>query len=303
MEPHNAFSRMQNFILILIDTKMTVNELSKQITTLLTPRYGKEEAPWIARIIFEKVKGWTRTDMLVHADDEASDFVVEQITEIARKCADGTPIQYVIGETQWHGLKLKVTPDVLIPRPETSMLVDIIADTVEGRSDLNVLDLCTGSGCIAVALARQLPFAKVSAGDISTKALDVARENAELTKTKINFFECDVRLPLPLPDGTQDVIVANPPYVLESERKEMEEHVEAHEPALALFVPDDDPLRFYTPIAREASRLLKPGGYLFFEINPLCAGEMRKMLAAEGFADVNIQKDMYGKDRFAICKF
>ncbi|MDE6556086.1 MAG: peptide chain release factor N(5)-glutamine methyltransferase, partial [Duncaniella sp.] len=276
-------------------------QLIRQLSAALSPVYGKDDTPWLVRMIFEHLKGWSQTDILLHQSDEVSDFIVRASTEITEKVAAGQPIQYVLGETWWHGLRIKVTPAVLIPRPETSQLVDIIGDYYKGRENMNVLDLCTGSGCIAIGLAKTLSFAKITAVDISSAALEVARENAVMNKVKINFIEADVLIPLPFHAEEFDLIVANPPYVLESEKGEMATHVVDHEPNIALFVPDFDPIMFYNSIANQAIGFLKNGGRLFFEINPLCADSIKKMLLEKGFEEVSIEADMFGRKRFAIA--
>lgn len=253
------------------------------------------------RTILEYLKGWDQVELAVRSGDEVSDFIAGKVDAIVDRLLNDEPLQYIIGETYWHGMTLKVTPDVLIPRPETSELIDMIADRNSG-SDLAVLDLCTGSGCIAVALATVLPFSHVSAMDVSEAALKVAEENSALRKVKVDFRKGDVLSPLPYDDGEFDIIVSNPPYIAEDEKKDMDKNVLDHEPALALFVPDDDPLKFYKPIAREGLRVAKPGGQLWFEINPRFASELSEMMTAEGWEDVAILLDSNGKKRFAYGK-
>lgn len=256
------------------------------------------EADWMMRIIMEYLKGWKQADLLIRADEEVSDFIAGKADTIITRLLGNEPLQYILGETYWHGMTLKVTPDVLIPRPETSELVDLI--TSENTApDLRVLDVCTGSGCIAVALANTLPFAKVTGTDISEAALDVARENACLRKLKVGFIHSDALGRFPFDDGSMDIVVSNPPYITESEKKEMEPNVLDHEPDIALFVPDSDPLRFYTAISREGLRVTPPGGRIYFEINPLFALQVSRMMTDTGWDDVQILPDMHGKQRFA----
>jgi len=280
---------------------MTLGNLISTRKAKLTPKYGEGEAQWMLRTILEYLKGWDQVELAVRSGDEVSDFITGKVDAIVDRLLNDEPLQYIIGETYWHGMTLKVTPDVLIPRPETSELIDMIADRNSG-SDLAVLDLCTGSGCIAVALATVLPFSHVSAMDVSEAALKVAEENSALRKVKVDFRKGDVLSPLPYDDGEFDIIVSNPPYIAEDEKKDMDKNVLDHEPALALFVPDDDPLKFYKPIAREGLRVAKPGGQLWFEINPRFASELSEMMTAEGWEDVAILLDSNGKKRFAYGK-
>lgn len=277
---------------------MTLRQLLDNGRARLAPLYGQGEADWMMRIIMEYLKGWKQADLLLRADEEVSDFIAGKADAIIARLLDNDPLQYILGETYWHGMTLKVTPDVLIPRPETSELVDLI--TSENIApDLNVLDVCTGSGCIAVALANTLPFSKVTGTDISDAALAVARENASLRKLKVGFMHSDALGQFPFDDGSMDIVVSNPPYITESEKKEMEPNVLDHEPGLALFVPDSDPLRFYTAISREGFRVTRPGGKIYFEINPLFARQVSRMMTETGWDDVQILPDMHGKQRFA----
>ena len=279
---------------------MTLRETVQQIEKSLSPRYGAGEARAMAGIIMEHLKGYSAVDLVLYGDREVSDFIKGKIDAVVERLLAGEPIQYIIGSTRWHGLTIKVTPDVLIPRPETSELVDLITDRYGDTPDLNVLDLCTGSGCIAIALARSLPFSKVTGVDISDEALAVARDNGKELKVSVKWLKADV-LNLSM-TGTYDIIVSNPPYVLESERAEMEAHVLDHEPSLALFVSDDDPLRFYSAILGKAPRLLSESGRIYFEINPLEASSLRDLMVSGGWQDVTVIKDIHGTDRFMTAQ-
>ena len=268
---------------------LTLRQCADNAIRRLLSEYPDGEARWMVRIIFEKLKGWNRTEMMIRADQEISPYIAGKVDEITRR---------LLGEARFYGLTLNVTPDVLIPRPETEELVDMIVADAHGRSDLRVMDLCTGSGCIAIALARNLPFAEVTAVDISAKALEVAPGNATLTKTTIHFRNADV-LSLPRPDkADMDIIVSNPPYIAESERTAMDPNVLDHEPSLALFVPDSDPLKFYRAISSYSRLALRPGGRLYFEINPLFAPQLRSMLEADGWTEITVTPDMQRKQRF-----
>ena len=214
------------------------------------------------------------------------------------------PIQYIIGETHFLDLCLKVNRHVLIPRPETEELVNWVLDTERSRSDVSIqlndlttkiIDIGTGSGCIAIALAKALPKAKVIAIDISEDALTVARENAQKNEVKVEFTQADA-LNLEL-EPEFDVIVSNPPYVRELEQKEMKNNVKKYEPKRALFVPDGDPLKFYRAITLFARKSLKPNGLLFFEINQYLPQETKDILLTNGFNDVELRTDIFGNFR------
>ena len=228
--------------------------------------------------------------------------VAARINEISARLAKGEPVQYILGEAWFHGLKLHVAPGVLIPRPETSQLVDILTDIAGDRPDLDIIDLGTGSGAIAVALARSLRFPNVTAVDISTDALDIARKNAGELGVKITFAEADMLKEESLPRGPWDIVVSNPPYIAPAEAADMERRVLDYEPHIALFAPEGSPLCFYRAAARYAALTLKDGGVLAFEINPDYADDLKTMLGQAGFHDVEIQRDFCGRRRFAIAR-
>lgn len=255
----------------------------------------------MARIIMEDVLNYTPVQVILHRDTEVPEFIPPKIDSILRRLLDHEPIQYITGYARFCGLTLKVTPAVLIPRPETEELVDMIVRHWSNVPDVRVLDLCTGSGCITVALARSLRFPQIKAVDISPEALAVARENAKGMKVKVEFEQADA-LDLTPSAERFDIIVSNPPYVACHERASMPANVVGHEPDLALFVPDDDPLKFYRAIASYSLKALTPRGTLYFEINPLYARELAAMLGRMGFGNVTIMADMYGRQRFAIVK-
>ncbi|MDE7092130.1 MAG: peptide chain release factor N(5)-glutamine methyltransferase [Muribaculaceae bacterium] len=262
---------------------------------------SESEAAQTLLIIFENIKGWSMTDILVRGDDEASEFVIQQTEQAVDKVLNGEPVQYIFGKAHFYGLIVNVSPATLIPRPETAELVDLIVDKYKGKSDLRVFDIATGSGCIAVALARNLPFSQVDAIDISEKALEVAKSNNELLRTKVNFCEGDI-LALNQPTSPiYDIIVSNPPYIARREANEMSSVVLDHEPDIALFVPDDDPLKFYKPISKYAIDALKPGGTIYFEINPLFADDLKKFMLAQSWESVDIVRDMQRNNRFIIA--
>lgn len=263
----------------------------------LARRFGEREASWMVRMIFEDVKGYSQVDMALNGDRDLGEATCRRVNEIVDRLLANEPLQYILGHARFYGLDFKVSPAVLIPRPETEELVDIIVKDADGREDLRVLDLGTGSGCIAIALARNLPFAAVTGIDISADALDVARANAATLKSRVDFRRGDI-LDLHLEPASLDIIVSNPPYITRSERSTMESNVLDHEPATALFVPDDDPLKFYTPIYKAATEALAPGGRLYFELNPLTADSLADCMRADGWDNVSIIPDSRKQRRF-----
>ena len=275
---------------------MTYPELWKRLTTL----YAEGEAKAIARMVYEVRYGLTLGDLLMGRD---ADLPQEELELMAQRLEQGEPVQYVLGEEQFGGRTFKVTPDVLIPRPETYELCEWVMD--EGRRTKDegqtILDIGTGSGCIAITLALGLPQAKVTAWDISDKALAVARENAQRLGADVTFEQVDALNPptskLIPRTSSLDIIVSNPPYICEKEKGQMEQNVLEHEPSLALFVPDDDPLLFYRSIARYARKSLVPGGLLFFEINPQYKDQLVSMLRDMGYTEIAVKADQFGKHR------
>lgn len=276
---------------------MTIEELSRNLRRSLAAKYGEGEAKAMVGLIFLGLKGWNQTGLVIHAADEASEFLENEAWKIADRVLAGEPIQYVLGLARFYGLDLRVSPGVLIPRPETEELVELIVAANRDRKDLRVLDVGTGSGAIAIALARNLPFSCVTALDVSREALDIARENAKELRAKIDFVEADIFKWSPEEDE-YDIIVSNPPYIPEEEKKEMEENVLGHEPHIALFVPNDAPTLYYDRIAEVARQGLKPGGSLYFEVNPRFAEEVVRLMEKNGFRDVVIGIDSSRRKRF-----
>lgn len=253
------------------------------------------EASFLARLILREAGGISDVDMTGCKFSDLSDAVVQKIEKIVSRLLNHEPYQYILGKTEFYGLPFHVTPDVLIPRPETEELVEwVLSENSLPR--LRILDVGTGSGCIAVTLAKKNSTAEVQAWDVSEKALEVARHNAALNAVDVQFVRKNVLLSL---DEAVifDVIVSNPPYVLESEKGTMEQNVLAHEPHLALFVPNDDPLLFYERIADLAAAKLSPGGKLYFEINRSKGAEIAKMLSQIGFENIELRKDISGNER------
>ena len=276
----------------------TRREVIDRIRGALVPLYEANEAMQIARTVLFERCGLTLTDYALHPDAEAEIPDLEQLVE---QLAAGRPVQYVLGETEFCGLRFEIREGVLIPRPETEELVAAVAAAAPAGSRL--LDVGTGSGCIAVALARLRPDLQVTAVDLSEKALAVARRNAARAEVEILLLKADALGGLvELPDKSFDVIVSNPPYVPMRDRAAMHPNVREYEPAEALFVPDDDPLCFYRAIARTARRLLRDGGGLWFEVYELLAEETARLLTEEGFEEVGIWRDINEKPRIVCCR-
>ena len=282
-------------------TSITIARLGRDITAALTPVYGEGEAKAMMRLIFHNLKGWGLTDLAIHADNPASDYLQSSVAKIINRLNNHEPLQYILGEAYFYGMNLKVSPATLIPRPETAELVDLIVKDYGENKDLRVLDIGTGSGAIAIALARNLPFSDVVAIDISADAIAVAKENASNLHASVNFRQADLFSFKPQAQSL-DIIVSNPPYIDESEKASMDPNVLDYEPHSALFVPDDDPLKFYKAIADLAMVALVKGGSLYFEINPRHAGEMAEMLQLKGFYDIRSHRDIAGKTRFIDCR-
>lgn len=280
---------------------MTIDALLRRTTARLEPALGAREARATVELVLEQLKGWDAVQRLMHGDEEAGDWLAAKVEAAAARVLEGEPVQYVLGCARWRGMELEVNPSVLIPRPETAQLVDLVADDMAGRKDLRVLDLGTGSGAIAIALARELPFARVTAIDVSPEALATARRNAAALKARADFVEADMTQLQPDPARQWDVIVSNPPYVLDSEKPAIDIRVKGHEPSTALFVPDSDPLRYYRPVTRYAAETLAPGGGLYYEINPLTA-DLLLADVRRWFPDARPVRDVHGVYRFLAAR-
>ncbi len=283
-------------------TDMTLKNSYDAVSTALTPHYGAAEADAMTRVMFEEILHRSAVDIVLRKDTIISGFMHDKLMKVVSRLLEDEPLQYILGKTRFYGNELVVTPAVLIPRPETEELVDIIVKDSDDRRDLAVLDICTGSGCIAVSLARVLKFADVSAVDLSSEAIAVAKENASRLRVSVDFRVADALALSSVDEGLYDIIVSNPPYVTEREKGAMAPNVLEYEPHMALFVPDDDPLRFYRAIGRYACSALKPDGMLYFEINPLFVNELKRMLGDMGLRDVCSLADMTGRQRFITAK-
>lgn len=278
----------------------------------LTGIYPVTEAQAVVRLLLEELAGLSLADIYVGGIDRLDDAQRQQIERAMARLEEGEPIQYVLGRASFCGRSFAVAPGVLIPRPETEELCRLIIDTHPSES-LNILDIGTGSGCIAITLALEMPDAEVEAVDISPEALAIAEANAARLGAKVSFHQYDILSAdsPPLGSGWEwvapstpkyDIIVSNPPYICERERADMERNVLDYEPHTALFVPDDDPLLFYRAIGQKALTMLAPGGILCFEINPLYCDQLIELLRSQGYCEVEAVSDSFGKRRFVTAK-
>ena len=263
--------------------------------------YPVGEVESMTRQIIEWITGWDFTRQLINRNETLTREQSEKINSVVLRLKNHEPLQYILGETCFFGLKLKVSPAVLIPRPETEELVDLISK-VELPAGSRILDIGTGSGCIALALKSRFPEAKVSACDISDEALSVARENSLSNKLDVDFFKADILNWNVSEWPVYTVIVSNPPYVTVSEKKQMQKNVLDFEPETALFVDDDNPLLFYRTIAGFAIKQLNHGGLLFFEINENFGPETVSMLLDLGFTEFQLKTDLQGKNRMVAAR-
>lgn len=274
----------------------TVREELIELRRRLGGIYDRREREAIILLIFAHVKDWSRVDLIINEGKELSDFSKNEIDSIVDRLILGEPIQYITGIARFFGMDFKVGPGVLIPRPETEELVDWILKDAGDTSDLSILDIGTGSGCIAISLARSLPFPDVTAIDFSEKALEQANENARLLNAKVSFIKADMYDWMPAPHEL-DIVVSNPPYITPEEKKEMEVRVKDFEPSEALFVTADDPIKPYKRIEAIASHGLKTAGKLYMELNPLFADDVMRYYESRGWYDLEIRLDSYGKKR------
>jgi len=278
----------------------TLRQLTTTLASALEAIYPPAEAESIAGLVLEHLLELTPLQRRMQAQETVPETVQAQLPALQARLLRHEPLQYVLGEAWFMDMMLEVTPATLIPRPETEELVQlIIQEQTVQRTELAVLDVGTGSGCIPLALCRALQPTQVTALDISVEALAVARRNAERYGCEIDFQQLDIltETPAAIAPHTLDILVSNPPYVLEKERALMRPNVLAFEPATALFVPDHDPLLFYRHIAHLGVTLLRPGGRLYFEINEQYAAETIGLLTGLGYAGVEAQPDLFGKAR------
>ena len=274
----------------------TRREIFLRLRDVASELYGADEGRQIAEMIVLAKGGISRNDLLVEPNKELE---INDIDRVIAELREWRPVQYIIGTASFDDMELEVSEGVLIPRPETEELVEWVAS--EAPCGAKIVDVCTGSGCIAVALSRRVKQSRVWGIDISKEALSIARRNAEKYAPTIELVEGDALVDFSqLIDEEVDVVVSNPPYIPNSDRKFMRRNVTEHEPSIALFVEDDDPLLFYRSITRTALRMLRSGGKLYFEIYENYATEMVDMLVAEGFVNVVVREDFRAKQRM-VC--
>lgn len=277
-----------------------MNITATSIRSRLQGDYTRQEAGSLSKLICCELLGQSSVDYYLGKDIILSAKEEKELESILTRLHNFEPIQYILGETNFLGRTFKVAPGVLIPRTETEELVEMMVKELSPTS--RVLDIGTGSGCIAISLSKELPGALVSAWDVSREALKIATANAEALQASVRFEQHDVLSYVPDSGRCYDVIVSNPPYVTEAEKQEMEPNVLNWEPSLALFVPDADPLRFYRRIATLALDMLADGGRLYFEINRAFGEATVSMLRKTGYHTVRLQKDISHNDRFVIAE-
>lgn len=276
---------------------MLLKEFKTYFIVELEKEYPKEEVQSFFNLLTEAFLKMSRLEVALDPEKELSEAEVSKLKDALQRLQKHEPIQYIIGETEFYGLLFKVNPAVLIPRPETEELVQWIMDDASKneKRDLTILDIGTGTGCIAISLARNLPDARVSAVDISEGALSTAKENAKLNGVEITFLQKDI-LNTDSLEKKFDVIVSNPPYVRNLEKQDMQRNVLEFEPEKALYVRDEDPLIFYRKISELAKDALHPEGALYFEINQYLGAETEAILKKKNF-QTQLKKDIFGVDR------
>ena len=293
---------------------MTIKNYKEIFKSELLPIYDEHEIDSFFYIILEKIHNLKRIDLALNPEKVLDGIHLKQWKTIVSDLKTEKPIQYILGETEFYGLRFEVNENTLIPRPETEELVElIIIDSRKSKVEsLKILDIGTGSGCIAVSLAANILNAEVYAIDVSEKALAVAQKNSEINNAKVNFINADILKINDLKELSTfdfrlstsfDIIVSNPPYVRNLEKVEIKPNVLAYEPHLALFVEDDDALLFYRKIAQLAKKNLNPNGKLYFEINQYLGKETLELLEELGFKNRQLIKDIYQNDRIICCTF
>lgn len=279
---------------------MTLHEARQKIINELKDIYDQAEARNVAELVLEKICELAKTDRLLHKETFLLPEQVEELKKIIVRLKENEPVQYALEEAWFAGMKFKVNKHVLIPRPETEELVDWVVKEINNKKLItnNLIDIGTGSGCIPIAIKKKLPQVRISAIDVCSDALNIAVENAAALETDIDFRLMDF-----LDEGKWnelgkfDVIVSNPPYVLQKEKPSMHPRVSGYEPQLALFVPDSDALLFYKKLADFARQHLTENGRLYVEINESLGKEVTDLFRSKGFQSIELKKDMQGKDR------
>ncbi|RZK80449.1 MAG: peptide chain release factor N(5)-glutamine methyltransferase [Pedobacter sp.] len=278
---------------------MNLKDIRSAFVTELNDIYDAEEALSIFYVVAEELTGIKKINIILSLENVVPDEDEKRYHEVLGKLKQGIPVQQILGKALFYQMNFKVSADVLIPRPETEELVEWILTDAGGKDLLKVLDIGTGSGCIAISLQKHLNHANTDALDVSMQALEIAKYNAQINSATIDFIEADI---LRYDKEQQyDIIVSNPPYITDAEKSDMRDNVMLHEPHLALFVDDPDPLLFYKAISDYAKKNLASGGRLYFEINELFGQETVEMIKAKGFTNIELKKDMQGKARMVGC--
>ena len=282
---------------------MTFSDLEKQFSAELSDIYAREEAAMLCFLSVQHRFMCTKASYLLNKQEVIADADKTHFLDILGQLKTSKPIQYILGETDFYGRTFRVNPAVLIPRPETEELVKWVVETVSTKNP-SLLDIGTGSGCIAISLKIEIPEAEVFAIDISADALALAQQNATFHKALVTFIEKDVLHMHPRDLTTNfDALVSNPPYIALAEKELMKANVFANEPHVALFVPDTNPLIFYDRIAALAQEKLKHGGFLFFEINERFGKEVLELIVKKGFKHLELRQDLSGKDRIVKAQW
>ena len=286
---------------------MTLKVLRDNFINCLDGLYPSEEIDSFFKLLTEKFIGLNSLEIALNRKLPISEEVAEKFSKALFRLKEFEPIQYVLGETEFYGLRFRVNKHTLIPRPETEELVEWVVDDLKilessanSNESLGLLDIGTGSGCIAISIAENIRNVKVSALDISEEALQIAKQNALKNKVTVDFLQHDI-VSKRVVDRQFNIIVSNPPYVRESEKDSMQQNVLEHEPAIALFVKNNDPLLFYRAIIRFAQNHLKDDGSVYFEINEYLSKDLIALLKTEGFHAIVLKKDIFGKDRMIRC--
>lgn len=279
---------------------MTRRELYNKVWMSVAPLYDHPEPVAVAERICADLYGFDRFGMTLMPSAEVEGFDEEAFEQVCKRLAEGCPVQYVVGHTEFCNLRFAVREGVLVPRPETEQLVRLVAEK-HPNSGVRLMDIGTGSGAIAVSLAKLIEGARVTAVDVSEDALAVASENAAANDAKVEFVRADIFAYEPTPESL-DVVVSNPPYIPESERSQMARNVVGYEPSLALFVPDHSPIMFYERIADVARVVLVAGGALYFEVHERYASEVAECLVCRGFVEVEVIEDFFSKPRIVSAR-
>jgi release factor glutamine methyltransferase len=282
----------------------TIKDVFLSFQNALETLYDAQETGSITLMVLEELTGMSRARIKAFPEDDVPADAIEKLIAILEELKTGKPVQYILGTTEFYGLNFLVNPAVLIPRPETEELVEWVLQSgkskVESQKSLSILDIGTGSGCIAITLKKNLPGAKVTAIDISTDALQTAKQNAVINEVEVEFIEADILQSEKLKVKSKkkfNIIVSNPPYVTLVDKLQMHQNVTGFEPHTALFVPEHDPLIFYKAIAGFAAEQLEDNGLLFFEINENYGKETVELLSHKGFTNIELRQDMSGRDR------